>query len=196
MKKMFIIFFLVLLLFPVMAYSYESNMTVKTTVSRITLSQAVLSGEGSLGLYRLYGGLDSADTVNIDSLVVDDISQNDIVVYFRIAQLAKTRTDETISLIVEADGMINVEPSVSRDKDLLFSTEAPVISDVTCLRTENVSVDYLPMRENDISFTLSYTLGKPVENVNLAYFKVTWKKTEGLAPGLYTSDITLSYIVN
>ena len=179
-----------------MAYNYESNMTVKTTVSRITLSQAVLYEDGSLGLYRLYGGLDSTDIVNMDSLIADDISQNDIVVYFRIAQLAKTRTDETISLTVEADSMINVEPSVSRGKDLLFSTEDPVISDVTCLRPENVSVEYLPLRENDISFTLSYTLGKPVENVDLAYFKVTWKKIEGLAPGIYTSDITLSYIVN
>jgi hypothetical protein len=56
-------------------------------------------------------------------------------------------------------------------------------------------VTYAP-EGNGISFHLAYSSGKPIENINLAFFTATWKKTEGLAPGEYISNITMSYITN
>ena len=188
----------VIIMLPVMAYTYQKDtVVVRSTVSKITLSQAAANGDGMLCLYKLYGGLDSASDADLDSLIAEDISEGDITVYFRIAQLAKTRTDETISISVEADSLVNVNSNflISQDSDLIVSTPAPVISDVSCL-----SMDYLMVtgaqKDNGIDFHLAYSSGKPVENINLAFFTATWKKTEGLAPGEYTSNITMSYITN
>ena len=47
--------------------------------------------------------VDSAD------ILADDISRSDITVYFRIAQEAKTRTDESIKLSVEAESLLNTD---------------------------------------------------------------------------------------
>lgn len=197
MKKMFILFFLLLALSPVWSLTYSSIVTVKATVPRITLSQASVSADGALGLYKLYGGLDSANFAGLEYLEADDISKNDITVYFRIAQLAKTRTDESIRLSVEAESLVNTDSQVLmlEGSDMPMSTNEPIISDVSCLGIDNLMVTYSTEHGNAINFMLVYNLGV-VENVNLAYFTTTWKKTEGLAPGLYTSKITLRYITN
>ena len=183
---------------PLMAYTYQKDViVVRSTVSKITLSQAAVSGDGMLGLYKLYGGTESATDAELDSLIVDDVSEGDIKVYFRIAQLAKTRTDESISISVEADSLVNVDSALltSQDSELVVSTSTPVISDVNCLNMDYLKVTYNP-NGNGVNFHLAYSLGKPIENINLAFFTATWKKTEGLAPGEYISNITMSYITN
>lgn len=200
MKKIFLILFLICLLpFYIFTQTLQtSTIVVKSTVSKITLSQAAATGDGMLSLYKLYGGLNSAgDNDMIDTLIAEDISEKDIKVYFRIAQLAKTRTDETISISVEADSLVNVNSDllISQDPNMVVKTPIPVISDVSCLNMEYLKVDGV-QTTNGISFHLAYSLGKPIENVNLAFFTATWKKTEGLAPGEYISNITMSYITN
>lgn len=198
MKKIFIIFILFLSIFPLCAGYQKSVVTVRTTVSRITLSEAANSEDGSLALYKLYGGLDSPSFSSVDYILADDISRSDITVYFRIAQEAKTRTDESIKLSVEAESMVNTdyEALLSRDPSMLVRTGEPVISNVSCFGTEVLTVSYNKEQNNSVLFSLNYFLGKPVENINLAFFTTTWNKTEGLAPGLYTAKITLSYITN
>lgn len=188
------------MLLPLGAYTFQTDtVIVRTQVSKITLSQAAVAGnDGLSGLYKLYGGLDSASEAKLDTLMASDISDNDVTVYFRIAQLAKTRTDEFISISVEAEKLVNVDSSIllSQDSEVLVSTETPVISNVSCLSMEALRVNYEPENANGIRFLLSYSMGRPVENVNLAFFTVTWKKVSGLAPGEYSSKITLSYITN
>lgn len=198
MKKIFLILFLICLLpFYIFTQTLQtSTIVVKSTVSKITLSQAA---EGdALGLYKLYGGLESANYSSIDYILADDISKNDVTVFFRIAQEAKTRTDESIRLSVEAESLMNTDSQalISQDSDLLVTTEAPTISNIDCLGTDALTVTYSEEQKNLIQFMLSYSFGRPVENVNLAFFTTTWKKTEGLAPGLYTAKIILSYIMN
>ena len=198
MRKIFSIILVILTLFPLQAGVYQtSSVTVKATVPLITLSQASVSEDGTLGLYKLYGGLNSADSAGMDYLEADDISRSDITVYFRIAQLAKTRTDESIKLSVEAESMVNTDSQalMLQGSDMKLTTNEPVISDVSCLGMSNLMVTYSTEHENAINFTLVYNLGV-VENVNLAFFTTTWKKTEGLAPGLYTAKIILKYITN
>ena len=194
---MFIMFVLFLTLLPIWADIFQSSVTVRTSVSKITLSQASASEDGTLGLYKLYGGFDSADSAKLDYLEADDISQSDVTVYFRVAQLAKTRTDESIHLSVEAESLVNTESQylMMQGTDLKTSTSVPVISNISCLGMDNLMVTYSTEQGNAINFTLVYKMGV-VENVNLAFFTTTWKKTEGLAPGLYTSKITLRYITN
>ena len=194
---MFIMFVLFFLLLPIWADIFQSSVTVKTSVSKITLSQASASEDGTLGLYKLYGGFDSADSAKLDYLEANDISQNDVTVYFRVAQLAKTRTDESIQLSVEAESLVNTESQylIMQGTDLKTSTSSPVISNISCLGLDNLLVTYSTEQGNAINFTLVYKMGV-VENVNLAFFTTTWKRTEGLAPGLYTSKITLRYITN
>ena len=197
MKKYFIIFIL-FLPFYIFPSIQTSVVTIKTTVSKITLSQAAASEDGSLALYKLYGGLDAPSSSSVDYILADDISRSDIIVYFRIAQEAKTRTDETIKLSVEAESMVNTdyEALLLQDPTLLVETRNPVISNISCFGTEALSISYNKEQNNSVLFSLSYLLGKPVENINLAFFTTTWSKTEGLAPGLYTAKITLSYITN
>lgn len=198
MKKIFIIFILIIALLPLQAGVYQNCViTLRSQVSKITLSEASVSEDGTLGLYKLYGGLESASSASIDSILADDISQNDIVVYFRIAQIAKTRTDESISLSVEATSLENTDSSTIKlqDPDSLVKTNEPVISNISCLGTSNLKVTYSNDKLNTIQFQLAYDMGI-VENVNLAFFTSTWKKTDGLAPGMYISKITLSYITN
>ena len=198
MKKLFILIISMMVMLPIMAYTYQKDsVVVRSTVSKITLSQAAVAGEGMLGLYRLYGGLESATDAKLDSLIAEDISEGDVKIYFRIAQLAKTRTDESISISVEADSLVNVDSDflTSQDSTMLVSTPAPVISDVSCLSMDYLQVTYAP-EGNGIEFHLVYSSGKPIENINLAFFTATWKKTEGLAPGEYISNITMSYITN
>ena len=199
MKKIFYFLFLSFSLLPIFAYTYQSDsVLVKTTVSKITLSEAAISENGLSGLYKLYGGLESVSSASIDSLLAEDISSNDIIIYFRIAQLAKTRTDERISLSVKAERLENTnsEAVLLQDSKVLVYTEAPVISNVMCLSSDVLQVSSTIEDVNRVIFSLVYSLGKPVENVNLAFFTSTWSKTPGLAPGLYTSKITLSYITN
>ena len=198
MKKMFIMFLLFLSFLPVWAGYQKSVVTIRTTVSKITLSEAATSEDGSLALYKLYGGLDSPSSSSVDYVLADDISRSDITVYFRIAQEAKTRTDESIKLSVEAESLLNTdyEALLSQDPTLLVKTGEPVISNVSCFGTEALNVSYNKEQNNTVLFSLNYFLGRPVENINLAFFTTTWNKTEGLAPGLYTAKITLSYITN
>lgn len=200
MKKIILILFLILMLLPLSAYTFQTDtVIIRTRVSKITLSQAAVAGnDGLSGLYKLYGGLDSASEARLDSLMADDISANDVTVYFRIAQLAKTRTDESINISVEAERLVNVDSNllISQNSDALVSTDAPVITDINCLSMDVLRVSYTPENTNGIKFLLNYSMGKPVENVNLAFFTVTWKKTLGLVPGEYTSKITLSYTTN
>ena len=198
MKKIFVLIILIMMMLPIMAYTYQKeSVIVRSTVSKITLSQAAVSGDGMLGLYRLYGGLESATDAKLDSLIAEDISESDIKIYFRIAQLAKTRTDESISISVEADSLVNVDSEflISQDSTVVVSTPIPVISDVSCLSMDYLQVTYAP-EGNGIAFHLAYSSGKSIENINLAFFTATWKKTEGLAPGEYISNITMSYITN
>ena len=200
MKKIFLILFLILMLLPLGAYTFQTDtVIIRTRVSKITLSQAAVAGnDGLSGLYKLYGGLESASEARLDTLMASDISDNDVTVYFRIVQLAKTRTDESISISVKAERLVNVDSNllISQDSDALVSTDAPVITDINCLSMDVLRVSYVPENTNGIKFLLNYSMGKPVENVNLAFFTVTWKKMSGLVPGEYTSKITLSYITN
>lgn len=198
MKKMFIMFLLFLSFLPLWADLQTSVVTVNTTVSKITLSEASNAGDGSLALYKLYGGLESASSSSVDFILADDISRKDVTVYFRIAQEARTRTDEFINLSVEAESLMNTDSRqlLSQDPTLLVETGIPVISNVSCLETKALNVSYNKEQNNSVLFSLDYSLGKPVENINLAFFTTTWNKTEGLAPGLYTAKITLSYITN
>lgn len=198
MKKIFLMFLFLTVLFSLSAYDLQTDtVVVRSTVSKITLSNAATAGEGMLSLYKLYGGLESANNAGLDTLMADDISEGDIKVYFRIAQLAKTRTDETISISVEAESLVNTKSEylISRDPTAVVSTPQPVISDISCL-----DIDYLKVTgsqtSNGIDFYLAYHLCKSIENINLAFFTATWKKTDGLAPGEYKSNITLSYITN
>ena len=188
------------MLLPLGAYTFQTDtVIIRTRVSKITLSQAAVAGnDGLSGLYKLYGGLESASEARLDTLMASDISDNDVTVYFRIVQLAKTRTDESISISVEAERLVNVDSNllISQDSDALVSTDAPVITDINCLSMDVLRVSYVPENTNGIKFLLNYSMGKPVENVNLAFFTVTWKKTLGLVPGEYTSKITLSYTTN
>ena len=118
-------------LLPIMAGTYQvESVVIKSTVSKITLSEAATAGEGMLCLYKLYGGLNSAEGASLDTLMAEDISRSDITVYFRISQLALTRTDESINLSVEADSLVNVDSSllISQDPSLVVSTSSPVIS--------------------------------------------------------------------
>ncbi len=197
-KKILLFFLLCLLPFCIFAQTLQtSTIVVRSTVSKITLSNAATAGEGMLSLYKLYGGLDSANNAGLDSLIADDISEGDIKVYFRIAQLAKTRTDETISISVEAESLVNIESEylISRDPTAVVSTPQPVISDISCLDMDCLKVTG-SQTNNGVDFYLAYHLCKSIENINLAFFTATWKKTEGLAPGEYTSNITMSYITN
>lgn len=198
MKKLFILVLLIFTLLPLSAEYQRSVVTIRTTVSKITLSDASSSEDGSIALYKLYGGLDSPSSSSVDYILADDISRSDITVYFRIAQEAKTRTDESIKLSVEAESMVNTdyEALLSQNPSLLVRTGEPVISNVSCFGTEMLTVSYNKEQNNSVLFSLNYFLGRPVENINLAFFTTTWNKTEGLAPGLYTAKITLSYITN
>lgn len=151
-----------------------------------------------LGLYKLYGGFNPSDeNTTLDTLIAEDISESDVTIYFRIVQIAKTRTDETIDIAIEADSLVNVNSSflVVQDSSIIVSTPAPVISNISCLNMQYLRVSN-SQTSNGINFHLAYSSGKPIENVNLAFFTATWKKTEGLAPGEYSSNITMSYITN
>ena len=169
---------------------------VETTVPIISLSQALASEDGTLGLYKLYGDFDSGNYASSEMLTGKDISENDIVVYFRVAQIAKTRTTESINLSVEAERLENTDLEVEGVKGALTNTSDPIISNVVCLSSEVLQINYYNKSSNEISINLNYLIGRAVENVSLIYFTSTWKKTTGLAPGLYTSNIILSYITN
>ena len=129
-------------------------------------------------------------------LMADDISKNDITVYFRIAQEAKTRTDETIDISVEAESFSNEGIVDIQYADMPTVSKEPIISSVSCFDSDVLSVKYYSTGQNKAVFHLDYSMGKPVENINLTLFTITWNKTEGLAPGLYTSKIILSYLTN
>lgn len=191
-KKIILIVLLCLLPLCLFAEPYQtSSVVIRTTVSRITLSDAATN------LYKLYGGFGIGDSISFESLLADDISKNDITVYFRIAQEAKTRTDETIDISVEAECFLNTEQFIDKQyADMLTASTNPIISNVTCLSSDVLKVNYYSTDQNKVVFHLDYSMGKPIENVNLTLFAITWKKTEGLAPGLYTSKIVLSYTLN
>ena len=150
-----------------------------------------------LGLYKLTGGLTSNGN-DTDYILADDISKDDIVVYFRVDQLAKTRTEETIQISVIANSLVNSDAAdiLSQDIDAKIETGIPTISVVSCMDISALQVTPSPKNENEVIFTLRYMGYKTLENINIVTFKTIWDKTTGLAPGLYTSDVTLSYIMN
>ena len=197
MKKTIILILLILLPFCIFSAIQTSVIVVKTSVTPISLSQAFANSDGILGLYKLSGGLASNGS-GADYIMADDISEGDITVYFKVDQLAKTRTDETIQISVSADKLVNSDAItiLSQDKDAKTETDNPKISVVSCLNASALQVSSTSKNENEVVFTLRYLGYKPLENVNIVTFETTWKKTTGLAPGLYTSDVTLSYIMN
>ena len=196
MKKIILMLFLILFSFCIFADT--DLIIIKTTVTSISLSQAFAASEGLLGLYKLSGGFDQNLITNSDFILADDISQNDITIYFKIDQLAKTRTDETIQISVSANKLMNTDADfvLSENKDAKIETGDPEISVVSCLNASALQVVPSFKDNNKVVFTLRYMDYKPLENVNIVTFKSTWNKTSGLAPGLYTSSITLSYIIN
>ena len=193
MRKLFLFIF-ILLPSLIFADFQTSTVVVKTTVKTITLSEA--SSNGDLSLYKLYGGFET--NASADTLLVDDISNNDVVVFFRVAQLARTRTDETIQLEVSAAKLINTsaEEIHLKDPEALTETDLPTISEISCFSENALQVSSIANASNEVQFILRYIGCSPIENIDIAYFKSTWNKTSGLASGLYTSAITLSYITN
>ena len=197
MKKTILLILLVIFSFCAFSTTQTSVVTVETVVAPISLSQAFINSDGSLGLYKLYGGTETENS-SIDYILADDISENDITVYFKVDQLAKTRTDETIQLSVSANKLINTDAAfiLSKDKDAKIETDNPKISVISCVSISALQVNSTPKNENEVLFTLRYLGYKPLENINIATFKTTWFKTTGLSPGLYSSDVILSYIMN
>lgn len=198
MRKIISILLLILFSFFAFAETQQSVVVVKATVSTISLSQALAASDGMLGLYKLTGGFDFDNRSATDYILADDISKNDITVYFRVDQLAKTRTEETIQISVTANRLVNSEATdiLNQDIDAKIETGIPTISVVSCMDISALQVTSSPKNENEIIFTLHYMGYKPLENINIVTFKTIWDKTTGLAPGLYTSDVTLSYITN
>lgn len=199
MKKIISILLLILFSFCAFAEDLQVNkVTIKATVPSISLSQAFAASDGTLSLYKLTGSFDLRDTTGSDYILADDISKNDITAYFRVDQLAKTRTDETIQLSIFANSLINSDADtiLSQDIDAKTQTRIPVISIVYCADISALQVTSVPKNENEVIFTLRYMDYRPLENINIVTFKTTWDKTTGLAPGLYTSSVTLSYIMN
>ena len=81
MKKTLIILFLILLPFCLYSIGYQrSTVVIKTTVTTISLSDALARSDGIFGLYRLSGGLYQGSS-GTDYLVANDISEGDITVY-------------------------------------------------------------------------------------------------------------------
>ena len=198
MKRIALIFFLILFSFCVFAESLQiDTIVIRTSVSAISLSQALAASDGMLGLYKLTGSFD-LNTSGSDYILADDISRNDITAYFRVDQLAKTRTDETIQLSIFANSLVNSDADtiLSQDGDAKTKTGMPTIDIISYVDVSALQVTSVPKNENEIVFILRYMDYKPLENINIVTFKTTWDKTTGLAPGLYTSSVTLSYIMN
>ena len=198
MKKTLIILFLILLPFCLYSIGYQrSTVVIKTTVTTISLSDALARSDGIFGLYRLSGGLYQGSS-GTDYLVANDISEDDIIVYFQIDQMAETRTDESIQLSISANRLTNVDADtvLQNDREARVETDFPSISVVSCADMSAIKVSSVPIGINEVLFTLRYLGYRTIENMNLVVFKTTWNKTMGLAPGMYTSDVTLSYIIN
>ena len=196
MRKIISILLLILFSFFAFAETQQLDLRIRATVQSISLSQAFAASDG-LGLYKLTGGFDF-DSRGTDYILADDISANDITVYFRVDQLAKTRTEETIQISVIANRLVNTNAFdiLSQNGEAKTETGIPTISVVSCMDISALQVTSSPKNENEIIFTLHYMGYKPLENINIVTFKTIWDKTTGLAPGLYTSDVTLSYITN
>lgn len=148
-----------LALFPLQAYIYQTSVTtIRSTVSKITLSQAAVSEDGILGLYKLYGGLEPDVSSGLDYLMANDISRGDITVYLHITQLAKTRTDESIQLSVEAECLMNTDSQLilSQDPQKHIATGSPMITDIICSKIDAVNIIYSRNMSNKIQFSLSY----------------------------------------
>lgn len=196
MKKLFGIILLVLFILPLFAAPQTHTVIIRSTVTTISLSQA-FAHSGVLGLYKLSGGLDTSSEEG-DYLMANDISEGDINVYFRVDQLAKTRTEETIQLSISADRLVNTEASLLAQEynGIKTETDYPAISVVSCANTDALQVNSAAVGSSEVLFTLRYLGYRTLENINVVLFRTTWKKTTGLAPGMYTSNITLSYIMN
>ena len=130
--------------------------------------------------------------------MANDISEGDINVYFKVDQLAKTRTEETIQFSISAGRLVNTNASLIAQEfnGAKTETDYPAISIVSCANMDALQVNSVVIGNNEVLFTLRYLGYKTLENINVVSFRTTWEKTTGLAPGLYTSDITLSYIMN
>ena len=198
MKNIFLFIILALLPFYTFTEPQSSVVLIKTTVQPITLSDASLSLEGGLGLYKLYGSLNTEGSINSDFLLAKDISTNTVVVYFRVAQMAKTKTEETIQLEVSAEKLVNSSSVEIKNKDPLavVETQDPNIDDISCFKGSGLKVTYELKSPNEIDLSLKYLGYAPIENIDVVSFKSTWNKMPGLAVGEYTSEITLSYIIN
>ena len=200
MRKIISILLLILFSFFVFAEAQEStqqlDIKIKAIVPSISLSQAFAASDG-IGLYKLSGGFDFSSP-GTDYILADDISKENITVYFRVDQLARTKTEETIQISVTANSLINSNAFdiLSQNSEAKTETGIPTISIVSCMDISALQVTSMPKNENEVVFTLHYMGYESLENINIVIFKTTWDKTTGLAPGLYTSDVTLSYIMN
>lgn len=196
MKKTFILFLLILNFFSVNAYTYQMHTTLKSSVAKITLDDALISAEGG-ALYKFFGSLDPAGIPTTEYLFIEDISKKNITVYFKIRQVIKTRTNESIKFLVEADKLRLVDSSSTFDliKNPISTTE-PIISNINCLKSDALNINFVSEACNKIQFVLRYRFGKIVENTDLIFFTSTWRKEEDLIPGIYISNVVLSYIVN
>lgn len=198
MKKILALFFLILVCFPLSSYIYYTHITLRSSVAGISLNDALISETGYAELYELYGGLESRDINGTEHLIIENISEEDITVYFRIAQTAKTRTNESIMLLIEAESLknINSKTILAQNPDFVVETKRPTIFDINCLSSDALRINYVTDNCNKIQFMLQYRFGKTVEGTNLIFFTGIWNKEEDLAPGIYTSKIVLSYIIN
>lgn len=195
MKKILSVFITILLVSCALFASGEIK--VQSLVRGYTLNQANTDSAG--GLYRLsVNGGDNTAEASSYVLVDADISKENVVVDFVIKQQQMTRTNESITISVEA-GQLSYKDYIANE---VFSTSEFFF---TAIGNPSVSEDYLEVvseTPEDTTLILSLRYKSSAFTVErgttIATFTANWGRNADLIehPGTYAADLTLKYVVN
>lgn len=195
MKKILSVFITILLVSC--ALFAADTVKVQTMVKPYTLNQANTDSAG--GLYRLcVNGGDNAAEASSYVLVDADISKENVIVDFMIKQQQTTRTNESITISVEA-GQLSYKDYAANE---VFSTSEFYF---TAIGNPSISEDYLEVvsdtpEDTTLILSIKYKSSSlAVERgTTIATFTANWGRNTDLIehPGTYAADMTLKYVVN
>ena len=197
MKKLSVLFILILLIACSLFAKGEIKVQSSVRSNAYTLDRANTESAG--GLYRLLiNGEDQRAEASSYVLVDADISKENVSVDFMIKQQQMTKTNESITISVEATQLSYTDYAANQT----FSTYEFSFS---AIGNPSISEDYLEVvadtpEDNMLILSLKYkSAEKTVERgTTIATFTANWEKNEDLVehPGTYTADLTLKYTVN
>ena len=197
MKKLSVLFILILLIACPIFAKGEIKVQSAVRTSNYTLDRANTESAG--GLYRLFlnSGNQAAEAASY-ILVDADISRENVSMDFMIKQQQMTRTNESITISIEATQLSYTDYAINQT----FSTYEFSFS---AIGNPSISEDYLEVtadtpEDNMLVLSLKYKSSEMAvdRGTTIATFTANWEKNEELIehPGTYTADLTLKYTVN